>query len=435
MSFIDLLRNSLSSEPTGNTLHDTERGQAKVRLYLTVITIIYLSFRIIIDDEPVGYVPVVVFYMSCFFVISIVRLLVIAHKPDSGHRRRVTTMLLDYSSIVFVMSVASEMALPMYALILWITVGNGMRFGSQYLTLATIMALVSLAIIAGFNPYLYKNPDLLATLFITAVIVPAYAHVLLRRTRQASEEAVAANVAKSRFLAQASHDLRQPVHAISLFTACLHDAGLRPDERRMVENIDRSLHSVSRLFRSLLDISTLDSGTQVSKPEIVSINELLEDIVHQNFKAAEWSNVNLTLVKCSNRVLVDPALLSTMLLNIVSNALKYAPNRNVLIGCRHRRGKLTIEVHDQGPGISAEDLPLVYDEFYRAGGSTNKNVDGVGLGLSIVKRLSVLMGLTINIRSTLNQGTVVSVGGIEIVSGKLLPSPPSHMSLPVPCRV
>lgn len=242
---------------------------------------------------------------------------------------------------------------------------------------------------------------------ITSTVIPVYAHLLLERTRKASEQAVAANLEKSRFLAQASHDLRQPIHSIGLFTACLREARLGDQEQRLVDSIDRSLLNVSQLFRSILDLYTLDNGRVLPNYQVLHLGDFLADLVLQNTEAARWAGVELRLRPCAQWVRVDPVLLATMVQNVLSNCFKYGAQRPVLIGVRQCGDGLAIEVHDQGRGIDKEHLLKVFEEFYRVRHQRDKDVEGVGLGLSIVKRLGLLMELNVTIRSRLGHGTSV----------------------------
>lgn len=194
-----------------------------------------------------------------------------------------------------------------------------MRYGTRYLTLATGLALLSIGVMARLSPYLWQNPFVPLTLLVTTFMVPAYAHVLLTRTRQASEQAQTASLAKSRLLAQASHDLRQPIHSISLFTACLRDARLGDEERRMVDNIDRALLSVEQLFRSILDVYTLDNGQVVPNAEVLAMDEVLAGLGRQNTEAARWASVTINVRPCRYHVCCDPALLGTLPQNLLSN--------------------------------------------------------------------------------------------------------------------
>ncbi|MBD3814726.1 MAG: HAMP domain-containing histidine kinase, partial [Betaproteobacteria bacterium] len=335
-----------------------------------------------------------------------------------------------YGAMTLAMAAGGMGMLPIYATLLWVTVGNGMRFGSRYLLAATGMALAAIAISTVFNAQWRAEPYVVITLVLTTLIVPGYIDSLQRALRGALDEAREASLAKSNFLAQASHDLRQPIHAISLFTACLRDAGLGREERQMVENIDRSLQSVAGLFRSLLDIATLDSGKVEPKLAPVRVGDVIGDVVHQYSEMAQWADVELRAVPCNLVVRTDPALLSTMLQNIVSNALKYAPDAPILIGCRRRKGTVSIEIHDRGPGIAEEHLDQLFDEFYQVRERGDRDIEGVGLGLSIVRRVGRLMGLDVELSSVPGSGTSVVISGLEPCREAVRPIVPAATSAP-----
>lgn len=234
-----------------------------------------------------------------------------------------------------------------------------------------------------------------------------------RQLDTARGRAVEANEAKSRFLAQASHDLRQPIHAISLFTACLRDSELDREERNMVANIDRSLESVSSLFRSLLDISALEIGRVHPDMRAVRLADILTTVIDANAPAVGGTGGRLRYVPTTAIVRTDPALLTTILQNLVSNAVKYAPGADILVGARRRDGKCSVMVVDGGPGIPAREADRVFEEFYRVRNPRSHNVEGLGLGLSIVARLAALMTLQVDFSSREGLGTTVTIRGLE----------------------
>lgn len=402
-------------DPGAHEDYDAERAQSIVRLVVVPLFCVYMVPIIFGGGYSQTVETVFLIWFFTYLVVATSLLWWIIRQPGEFLWRRMFSMLLDYSAITFALSVGGEELLPIYSMLLWVTVGNGLRFGPRYLLIATGFALVSLALTTYWSFFWKENLYVALTLGLTTLLVPAYIHRLLTRVHKAYHAATEANLAKSRFLAQASHDLRQPIHAISLFTACLHDAGLGREEQQMVENIERSLQSVSSLFRSLLDISTLESGKVVPNMTAISIGRLIEDNARQNSQAAEWAKVDLRTVASSCHVRTDGVLLTTMVQNIVNNALKYAAGRPVLIGCRRSNGRLKIEIHDQGVGISGEHLQRVFEEFYQVRERGGKDVEGVGLGLSIVRRLAPLMDLSVSMRSVPGKGTAVVIDGLEIV--------------------
>nr|WP_305518265.1 hybrid sensor histidine kinase/response regulator [Pseudomonas sp. Q11] len=389
-------------------------------MIVSACAVLYITILASVEpDDAATYMPIII-YSVAFIIASVFLRIRIKRKPGHFFWRHLFTMLHDYSAIAFAMVLGGEGALPIYAALLWVTLGNGVRFGSRYLALATVIALSTLVLIFWLNPFWRTQPYMFLMLIVTTIVVPAYAHVLLKRTRIASEEAITANLEKSRFLAQASHDLRQPIHSIGLFTACLRDARLGLEELRLVDNIDRSLHTVSQLFRSILDIYTLDHGKLVPQTDTVHLGTLLQDIVEQNTEAARWAGVELRLRASPYWVNVNPGLLTTMVQNLLSNALKYAPGRPVLIGVRRQGAGLAVVIYDKGRGIAAEHLPEVFKEFYRVRHVRDKDVEGLGLGLSIVKRISRLLNVDIHIHSRVGQGTKVAISGLEQAIPKVM---------------
>lgn len=394
---------------------DTERAQATVRLIMGTLATAYVPFMNLIGEVPEKLEIWLVSYGLGFIAVSVALLWAIIRWPGVYPLRRIFAMVHDYSCMAFGLIVGGEALLPVYAILLWVTVGYGIRYGSGYLAIATGIALCDLAVVTYLTPFWQEQPHVTWTLVLTTLIVPAYTHVLLRHNKRAYEREREANLTKTRFLAQASHDLRQPIHSIALFTDCLREEKLSPHQQQLVDNIDRSLHSVSHLFRSILDSYTLDSGKLESKPQVVSVKELLENVVRENGDAARWAEVSVRLRVGDQLIRTDPYLFCTIAQNLVSNAVKYGEGRGVLVSMRRRGHTLSLQVYDRGRGIPEESQEKVFEEFYRVRQQRDKDIEGLGLGLSIVKRLCVLLGVRVAIRSQLGQGTRVTVDGFEIV--------------------
>lgn len=417
---------------TATTAYDTERAQAGVRLIFMSVAACYIVILYhfsLINPALVWKI----FVLECVF--SVVATLIwfdIRRRPGNYRGRRLITMLTDYAGITVVLTCGGTAMLPVYAILLWITIGYGLRYGSSYLLLATLMALLSLTLVASLSTYWQSQPYLIVTLLLTTLMAPTYMHVLLKRSRQAAEAEQAANRAKSQFLAQASHDLRQPIHSISLFTACLRDSSLGTEQRRLVENIDKSLHSVARLFRTILDMYSLDSGKVVPHLESLELRSLLQQLIQQNAEAARWAGVEMRLRCPPLHVRADPVLLTTMLQNLLSNALKYAPGKPLLIACRPRGPGVAIEIYDKGRGIAAGHLDSVFEEFYRVRQQRDSDVEGMGLGLAIVRRLGTLMDMRVSIRSVEKRGTRAVIDGLQRVEAPSEPSSAKRSTLQAP---
>ncbi|MCD5978256.1 Sensor histidine kinase/response regulator [Pseudomonas savastanoi pv. glycinea] len=392
-----------------------ELNQATIRLILAGCVIAYVVVVGLVPGLVLEHYRLIIGYYTGVLVFSLILRMHIVSYPGVYLTRRLLAMVHDYIGISVGLVLGGEATLPLFSLMVWVTLGYGMRFGSRYLATAAVMALLSILITYQLTPYWQAQPYMVVMLILVIILVPAYANTLLIRLRQVSEQATVANQEKERFLAQASHDLRQPIHSIGMFTACLRTSPLGEYERQLVDNIDRSLQNVSQLFRSILDIYTLDSGKVSVRSDVVNIDDLLRDLARQNAAAARWAGVELRVRACPRWVRIDATLLSTMVQNIISNALKYAPEHPVLIGVRRTRSGLSIHVHDQGRGISDEHLPKIFDEFYRVRHTREKDIEGVGLGLSIVRRLSQILGLRVSLVSRLDRGTSVAIHGLQEV--------------------
>jgi len=228
----------------------------------------------------------------------------------------------------------------------------------------------------------------------------------LRREKEAAEQA---NIAKSRFLASASHDLRQPVHALGMFVGALRVCDMGDEARRLVDHIERSVSATDSLFGSLLDISRLDAGIIQSHPCAFPIQALLERVCDDHTAEADRKGVRLVLCPSSVIVDSDPVLIERILRNIVSNAVRYTDRGRVLVGCR--RGELaSVEVWDTGRGIPPEQQENVFQEFYQLGNPERDRTKGLGLGLAIVRRLTALLDCPLSLRSEPGRGSVFKLG-------------------------
>lgn len=226
------------------------------------------------------------------------------------------------------------------------------------------------------------------------------------RTRQlsAANEALAqATRSKTRFLAAASHDLIQPLNAARLFASALgEEVAGRPALERLVADLDGSIVSADRLIRVLLEISKLDSGGVVPVPEPVMLGQLFEEVAREFMLQAQAKGLRLRMVRTDAWVMADRALLTAILRNLMSNAVRYTASGGVLIGVRRRGDEVVICIHDTGRGIAPADIERIFGEFER-GASTDR--EGLGLGLAIVRRAARLLEVEIETTSTLGRGS------------------------------
>ena len=225
----------------------------------------------------------------------------------------------------------------------------------------------------------------------------------------ARQQADRANAAKSRFLAAASHDLRQPLQTLALLQGLLAKAVEGPKAQQLVSRIDDTLGAMSGMLNTLLDINQIEAGTVHATVVTFRLNDLLERLRDEFVYHAEAKKLTLRLVPTSISITSDPRLMEQMLRNLITNAIKYTTTGKILIGCRRRNGFNTIEVWDSGIGIGSNDLQAIFDEYHQVDNPARERSQGLGLGLSIVKRPGDLLGHTVHVRSVPKKGSVFSI--------------------------
>jgi two-component system, sensor histidine kinase len=225
----------------------------------------------------------------------------------------------------------------------------------------------------------------------------------------AREAADRANQAKSRFLATASHDLRQPLQALSLLNGTLRRMTNDPDLGEVVARQDQAIAAMSRLLNALLDISKLESGAIKPEPTDFAVAALLEELRGEFADLAASKGLELQVEPCLDYVHCDRSLVEQILRNLVANAIKYTHEGAVRLRCLHEAAAVRIQVLDTGIGIAPDHLPYIYDEFYQVGVPTNSVREGFGLGLSIVQRLVKLLDLHLLVQSEIGKGSVFTL--------------------------
>lgn len=226
---------------------------------------------------------------------------------------------------------------------------------------------------------------------------------------RARDQAEAASRAKSRFLAAASHDLRQPMHALSLFAATLLERLRYPEVRQIADQMQASIIALTSLFDSLLDISKLDAGTVQARVVSFRIKDLLDNVRRDFSGKAHHKGIRLKVADSSLVVRSDPLLLERIVRNLAANAVNYTEQGGVVIGARRRGRMVRIEVWDSGPGIPKEEQQRVFEEFYQIANPERDRSKGLGLGLAIVKRLAELLHHPLDVRSHPGRGSCFAV--------------------------
>lgn len=270
-----------------------------------------------------------------------------------------------------------------------------------YLVLGAV-TLIFLAAMTSFNIRLNQN--------FTKTLLLRYENLeLIEQLQNQKAEAERANAAKSKFLAAASHDLRQPLYSLGLFASVLDEKVAGADSRKVVSQIHRSVNALQSLFDKLLDISQLDAGVIKANKSDMPLAAII-GVLSNDFDEQAAEN-NLTIRWPMNALWVhsEPVLLEQILRNLISNAIRYTAEGGIVVAARIEDGSAVISVADTGKGIPEDALQDIFVEFHQLENSGRDREKGLGLGLSIVARTAALLGHTIDVNSSVGEGSTFSV--------------------------
>jgi signal transduction histidine kinase len=283
--------------------------------------------------------------------------------------------------------------------------------GDKFYNTLGIVSTVYLLVLTAFNIKINKN--------FKATLALRFENLsLIEQLKEQKEDAERANKAKSKFLAAASHDLRQPLYALGLFTSVLDETIKYPKVKRVVEQINSSVTGLTNLFDKLLDISQLDAGVVSVKKQNFALSNIFDKLSKEFSREAQEKNIELIWPIEYPAVHSEPDLLERILRNYLSNAIKYTHEGRVEVVCVAQNGQVCIQVSDTGIGMTEESLEQIYEEFYQVSNPERDRQKGLGLGLSIVKRTADLLEHEISVASLISKGSMfsITVTQVEYVS-------------------
>nr|WP_246312130.1 hybrid sensor histidine kinase/response regulator [Aquabacterium terrae] len=232
----------------------------------------------------------------------------------------------------------------------------------------------------------------------------------LRALEGERDAAWAADQEKSRFLAIASHDLRQPVHALGLFAATLHKRLQHSADEPLARNLMRSIDGLERSFNAMLDISRLDAGVMSPRLQTFPLRDMFRRLHMHYAGQAELAGLGLRFSPGGKSVTSDPQLLERIVGNLIQNAIKYTEHGGIVVVARSTSRFINLEIWDTGVGIAPALLPRVFEEFYQVGRGERDRTHGLGMGLAIVKRLASLLNHRLVVASRPGRGTMFRIG-------------------------
>lgn len=393
---------------------DSEHGQQIVRIALIVLILAYVLMPEVRSDLPPAQYANVLAIVLGGLGLSLLAFAWLLWQPGRSDPRRIFGMVADYGLIAAGMIQMGEPLSWVYIVVMWVTVGNGMRFGNNYLYLAVAMAMISFGCTALYTPYWVDNGRLAFGLWLGLAAVPLYFSTLLRQLTEAMAEARRASEAKSRFLANMSHEFRTPLNGLAGMTEVLATTRLDEEQRECLGTIQASSRSLLALVEEVLDISAIEAGKLRVAAEDFALGDVIQAIGLILLPQARAKRLEY-------RVRVDEAVpprlrgdvghLRQVLLNLAGNAVKFTDHGSVeirvsVVGIEGQGSvRLRFDIIDTGMGVAPAMRPRLFKAFEQGDVSMARRHEGTGLGTTIAKGLVEAMGGGIGHDDNLPQGS------------------------------
>lgn len=384
-----------------------ELEQAVMRLLLVGSGEIYTLLLSLTEKIPGGYKHPIVLLGFFYILFSIAILIQVYLYPKASRWRHTTYMVFDIALVCTLLFYLDDYGVPFFAVYLWLTVGNGFRYGYKELNICAALSLISFVFVVGLTDFWGQHLLFSVTGMIMLSVIPMYVSVMLKRLQMAKDHAENASKEKSRFIANVSHEIRTPLNAIVGFSGMMNRVDDAIQQRQMAVRIKEASDSLMDLIEGVLDFSRIESGHVKLKPVLTDLRGLLGSIEGMFSLQTESKGVELLTtvdMRVPDQIACDKQRLRQVLVNLIGNAVKFTDQGRIdvkvgLVESAGARDQVRFEIVDTGKGIKAEFHEHIFDRFRQADDTAQRQHGGTGLGTAIAKNLVELMGGQIGMES------------------------------------
>jgi two-component system sensor histidine kinase RpfC len=427
---MDMKEKSITEElcRQDTTVNNVEYEQSILRLILVVVGLVYtlaLAWLGVLDAKfrnPIIWIGISYIFFAVLLTIHI------KFYPNIFSRRHTLAMTMDVVLATLCLYYVDGYGQPFLAVYLWLTIGNGFRYGHNELILCAALSLIGFLFTWCTTSYWIDEPIVSATGVILLTVIPLYVGLLLKRLEEAKERIESASRAKSRFLENISHEIRTPLNAVIGFSYLLSQEKQEKQSRSLLRSMQQSAESLYGLVTDVLDFSRIESGTVDMRYKWFDLYELLLSVRDMFAPQAEAKGIKLLLIidtATEPFIYTDPGHLRQILVNLVGNAIKFTETGRVEMHIAERKTAtnervIVCQVKDTGIGVSKEAQSYIFERFRQEDESTSRRFGGTGLGTSIAKKLVERMHGQIGLKSVPGQGSTFWFN-IPVRTGQLSP--------------
>ena len=394
--------------------HNPEYGQAVIRLVLGLMICSY-GFVVYFTGWFGGMPNSGFFVTSAFQVFALINLVSVILAPEPSHTRKILCITTDLATATYMLIVGGVATAALYGIYLWVVLANGLRYGKDYMRYSNVISIIGFSFVLMLGDFWRENLIFGCGLMLWLFMLPIYVAKLLHRIEEAVDKANAANEAKSQFLANMSHEIRTPLTAIIGFAEAANDTSQSASARESALNtIAKSGNHLLTIINDILDFSKIEANKLEIERVEVNPFQLVDDI--KSIMQEEATHKMLSLAVQHHfplpvKITTDPVRLKQILINLCGNAIKFTDSGSIEIGMSYDNTtrQIIFCVSDTGIGMSDEQMSKIFNPFVQADTSTTRQYGGTGLGLTLTRQLSELLGGYISVASTPGNGTTFTV--------------------------